>query len=129
MINFKLFENLQQAEKFMSDKEDKTQYNKLKEYLKSKGKLGLLYLFTYILYYMKNNTGDYFKRANNYDDIMNVIDRLIESNIKFDVNEFMESDTFNHFKTNGSGLLHSIKRILDKSVVNKLPGTVAENLL
>lgn len=78
---YKLFENLQQAENYVvKNNLDQTYYTELKEYTKEKGKLGLLYLLTIILFNSQDQRVELEK-------LKHYLDKIIFSNIKIDANQ------------------------------------------
>ena len=80
---YKLFENLQQAENYIAKNNlDPTYFEKLKEITKQKG---LLYLLTLILYSSDNQQQELEK-------IENYLDKISQSNIKIDTNQFTQSE-------------------------------------
>jgi hypothetical protein len=76
-----LFENLQQAENYVAKNNlDPLYFELLKDYTKEKGKLGLLYLLTIILYSSDNQMKELEK-------LKLYLDKIIQSNIKIDANQ------------------------------------------
>jgi len=110
--DYKIFENLQQAEKFIEDNYNRASnngkkklpkyidikfktYNKLKEYLKSKGNLGYLYFFVRKLFgYIYLDDKD-LQRT--YDLFIEYLNKISDYNLKIDIKEFENKD-FEIFK-------------------------------
>lgn len=84
--SYQLFENLQQAEKFVLENQVRY-YEPLKEFLKSKGKLGWLYLFTVILYEAGNNKNSEI----NYNKVIELLEKIIKHNVKIDADELLKN--------------------------------------
>lgn len=84
---YKLFENLQQADKYVSNLKlsNEQYYLELKEYTKEKGKLGLLYLLTLILY-SSDNQKEELEKLKTY------LDKITQSNIKIEADKFTQSE-------------------------------------
>lgn len=81
-----LIENLQQAENYVAKNNlDTFYYNQLKEYTKEKGKLGLLYLFTVMLFNSQNQKVELEK-------LKSYLDKIIQYNIKVNADEFIKSE-------------------------------------
>jgi len=109
--DYKIFENLQQAEKFVNNRPKGTSkhggmegrylqtdeewknfleiYSIIKNNLKSLGKLGYLYLFTRLLYLELYNRNGRDKKSI-LDNIMRCIDLIVNHNIKIDIDKYIK---------------------------------------
>lgn len=80
-----LIENLQQAENYVvKNNLEPFYFEQLKDYTKEKGKLGLLYLLTIILYSSENQNKELEK-------LKAYLDKVIQYNIKVNADEFTKS--------------------------------------
>lgn len=120
---YKLFENLQQAENYVvKNNLDQTYYNQLKEYTKEKGKLGLLYLFTIILYSSENQNKELEK-------LKNYLDKVIQYNIKINADEFIKSGTLFYQYVDNQIKKIEANKFVDEFAPGKLKKEIKKNFL
>jgi hypothetical protein len=83
--SYYLFENLQQADNFIAKNNlDPSYYEKLKEIVKAKGKMGLMYILTLILY---NSSDKEFE----FQKITEYLDKIVKYNVKIDTNVLVKN--------------------------------------
>jgi len=116
-----LLENLQQAENYViKNNLERFYFEKLKEYTKEKGKLGLLYLLTIILY-SSDNQQEELEKLKTY------LDKITQSNIKADANQIKPED-FYHYVDNQIKKINANK-FVDEYAPGKLKKEIKKNYL
>jgi hypothetical protein len=118
-----LLENIQQAENYLiKNNLDSFYYEYLKDYVKEKGKTGLLYLLTLILY-----SKEYIDQEKELNKIKEYVDKITQSNIKVDANQ-IKPEYFYEYVDNQIKKIDANK-FIDEYAPGKLKKEIKKNYL
>lgn len=120
-----LLENIQQAENYLvKNNLDSFYYEYLKDYVKEKGKTGLLYLLTLILY-----SKEYIDQEKELTKIKEYVDKVTLMNIKIDANQFIKNPEEFYQYVDNQIKKSEANKFVDEYAPGKLKKEIKKNYL